>query len=630
MSLPSESARSAAGRATVGFLLLCGFYVVALAVAGVVGLLAYLVFQNSSSLGTTKAVYAAAALVAVIAGALWRSLRVPPFAPKGVAVTREEAPELWAEVEELAREADTRPPDEIRLDADFNAGVVEEAKALGLLGGRRHLSIGLPLALCLNASQLRAVLAHELGHFSASHTRLGVVNMRGGYAVGLLLRALRSRPYNPATWVFKGYALFYSAVSNAIRRSQELEADRIAAVAAGSSAMRSALRDMEAYSAGWQVFLSDYLHWSMAAGVRPKEPLSGFPLLVEARSTAIDAFYESRMREQRTGCHDSHPATLTRIAVLAGLPDGERAVDERPATALIDDFPVRRAEVERDWLGDESSALDWETAGAEAMDRRTAEAADRAYRALARAGGKEGATFDDFLTALEEASSRGPLAVEEYLDHLRTHHFPDEGAAALIARTARESGAMRYRLRWDAGIDAVGADGEPFPVEELAAVALDAGRGEAASLRPYLEALGVDVAKGVPSEGDTTAEATKERAELVAGLHRAKLGRKDVHLFVATTGLLFLPFARGLGRGDEELRILVDRAGSLRALAERDGAVWLPYEEIVSADMKLRLHLHVTFTTYDGRSFTVREKESGNDRIGDPVEVLGQLAVRHA
>jgi Zn-dependent protease with chaperone function len=82
-------------------------------------------------------------------------------------------------VGELTALAGTRMPEEIRIVAGVEASVAEPARLLGLLPGKRYLFLGLPLLLALPQQQIRAIVAHELGHYSRAHTRLAPVAYRG-------------------------------------------------------------------------------------------------------------------------------------------------------------------------------------------------------------------------------------------------------------------------------------------------------------------------------------------------------------------------------------------------------------------------------------------------------------------
>jgi hypothetical protein len=71
-------------------------------------------------------------------------------------------------------------PREIRVDLDPNASAALR-RGIGSLGSRDlTLTIGLPLAACLDARQLAGVVAHELGHFA----------QRGGMGVSYVIRAV--------------------------------------------------------------------------------------------------------------------------------------------------------------------------------------------------------------------------------------------------------------------------------------------------------------------------------------------------------------------------------------------------------------------------------------------------------
>ncbi len=82
------------------------------------------------------------------------------------------APELFAIIDELAAQAGTAPPAEIYRSALPDLGVTEVGGVLGI-GSRRVLLLGAPLLEMLTVQELRAGLAHELGHYLGGETRLG-------------------------------------------------------------------------------------------------------------------------------------------------------------------------------------------------------------------------------------------------------------------------------------------------------------------------------------------------------------------------------------------------------------------------------------------------------------------------
>ena len=109
-------------------------------------------------------------------GALLWSLvpRLERFVPPGLLLTGAEHPRLFALLRDVARRMDTPMPGDVYLVADVNAYVLRVGGVLGL-GGRRVLCVGMGLLAVDDVSQLRAALAHELGHFQGGDTRLGGV-----------------------------------------------------------------------------------------------------------------------------------------------------------------------------------------------------------------------------------------------------------------------------------------------------------------------------------------------------------------------------------------------------------------------------------------------------------------------
>ncbi|MGW9033103.1 M48 family metallopeptidase, partial [Streptomyces sp. NPDC055722] len=100
-----------------------------------------------------------------------------PFRPRAARLPktdsvlhRDDAPELYALVDEVARVVGTRGVDEVRVDAQVNASVMTHA-----VRGRRLLTLGLPLWEILTPQQRIAPLGHELAHYSNGDTRQGLV-----------------------------------------------------------------------------------------------------------------------------------------------------------------------------------------------------------------------------------------------------------------------------------------------------------------------------------------------------------------------------------------------------------------------------------------------------------------------
>jgi Zn-dependent protease with chaperone function len=180
------------------------------------------------------AISALSVLIALVRMSTFR----PPVKP-GVDVTPEDAPALWALVNELADGVHTGAPAHIRLTHEVNAEVGEDAPFFGLSAAVRRMYLGVPLLQGLTVSQLRAVLAHEFGHYSSAHTRLAPLAYRGWQGVLATVRQLQG---NVIQWPLRLYAGLYILMSLAMSRSQEREADRLMVQLAGRATSQAALR----------------------------------------------------------------------------------------------------------------------------------------------------------------------------------------------------------------------------------------------------------------------------------------------------------------------------------------------------------------------------------------------------
>ena len=228
-------------RAVVSLLALIGFYVFAVGLIAGIMIGAFQLKDDLPGMPWVIAVTAGAGLI--VLGSLWTLATWRPGLQPGVDVTPEEAPELWALVSELSEATHTRGPEQVRLIGDVNAAVSEDARFFGLFGGPRRMYLGVPLLLGLSVSQLRAVLAHEFGHFSGTHTRLGPLAYRGWQAIVSTVQQLQGNVFQ---WPLRVYMVFYILLSRGMSRSQEREADRLMVQIDGRANAQAALREVYA------------------------------------------------------------------------------------------------------------------------------------------------------------------------------------------------------------------------------------------------------------------------------------------------------------------------------------------------------------------------------------------------
>src|ERR1700730_15982738 len=88
------------------------------------------------------------------------------FAPPGPLLNPAGQPRLFSALDEVARAGGEPMAAEVYITPVRNAGVLQR-------GRRRVMVIGLPLLQVMSVSEMRAVLAHEFGHYHGGDTKLG-------------------------------------------------------------------------------------------------------------------------------------------------------------------------------------------------------------------------------------------------------------------------------------------------------------------------------------------------------------------------------------------------------------------------------------------------------------------------
>ncbi|MCK2220025.1 M48 family metallopeptidase [Actinomadura sp. ATCC 31491] len=473
-------------RAVLAFFLLAGFYVlVGLVLAAAVFLDVLLLVDFHA--GALKL----AIVLTLAAGALVRALfmvsRRQGGEQPGVAVGREHEPVLWQTVEDLARRVRTAPPDEIRLVAEVNAAVSEDTRWLGLRATRRRMFIGLPLLQQLTVDELRAVLGHELGHYSGAHTRLGAPVYRGRVSLIATVQGLGNHPFIQK--VFTWYAKLYLRISQAVSRRQELEADEFAVSISGRQAMAGALTKIHATALGWDLYVNAYLSLTGAGGARPATVFDGFQRMMgdperQAQLARLGA------EPEEVSPYDSHPGLAERLAAIERLPEPQHVPDPRPALALLADPNVAVQAVENSmWTPEALTALrpvPWEELVAQGMYAgRNAEA----LHDLAVAGQRVMGAAQPYLDAAFEAIARGRQAeLEARLLELGWN--PSETLLAGVLGQALEAvliqlGQARWTLSWSGPARLLFDDGEEVALAEYAAQ-VAANPAAVAGLRRWL------------------------------------------------------------------------------------------------------------------------------------------------
>lgn len=192
-----------------------------------------------------------------------------------IEVTAEQQPRLFAFINRLADEAGAPRAHRVFLSPRVNAAVFYDLTVLNLLfPSRKNLEIGLALVNTLTLGELKAVLAHEFGHFAQRSMAVGrwvyiaqqiaahIISKRDaldsflrglsrfdlriawvGWLLSLIIWSIRSMMET----VFRVVLL----AQRALGREMELQADLVAVSLTGSDALIHALHKLGAADDAW-------------------------------------------------------------------------------------------------------------------------------------------------------------------------------------------------------------------------------------------------------------------------------------------------------------------------------------------------------------------------------------------
>jgi Zn-dependent protease with chaperone function len=250
--------------------------------------------------------------------------------PEDIEITDKDQPELFSFLNRLAKDTGAPKPHRVFLSSRVNAAVFYDLSILNLLfPSRKNLEIGLPLVNVLTISELKAVLAHEFGHFAQRSMAVGrwvyTAQQIAGYLIskrdGLdrFLNGL-SRSDIRIAWVGWILSLIIWSIRSltesafhlvmiaqrALSREMELQADLVAVSVTGSEALINALHRTGAADAAWDRAIS-FANEEIAKGYATQDLLTIQTRIIEKlRVVLADPYYgnkpapaEGKPEEQR-------------------------------------------------------------------------------------------------------------------------------------------------------------------------------------------------------------------------------------------------------------------------------------------------------------------------------------------
>lgn len=439
-----------------------------------------------------------------------------PEPARGVEVTQAEHPALWAEVAKLAELAQTAPPVRIVVIPDVNAAVTEAA-------GQRELIIGHPLLATLTIGELRAVLAHELGHFAGGDTAASAKIARRV----TFMAHVTERAGVLWRWFFRLYTRLYALVAAPVAREAERRADELSLLAAGRAAAE-AHRAVKRASVAQDALFD---HWVPRFDLAGRRASLGEAMrrIIAANRAAVDTAVEERLAMEQTSRYDTHPPTRERIAFFEAAPVRPESDDDTtPALALLGGGSAWLDHAEGIFLTLDLPLASWDEVMNRAAERSLDDAASRIAKVMPELGFGDG-SLDSVLALIDQgdviekmASEDGPEAFGETVGML----------CDVILNALFAVGKARVEHHWTGSTQIIPIDDSGIMTSQRVIEAIEAG--SSAGLRSWLAGLGVDVATARPS-GNIAAE----WLAAISHIEGPWEGRRDVHFW--SDGIVAMP-----------------------------------------------------------------------------------------
>lgn len=285
----------------------------------------------------------------------------PSFRITGRKLDEQEVPMLHAEISRLKAALGVHHRMEVLLDAGLNAGAIESRGYFGVVGTRRVLLLGVPLLATFSREQVLAVVAHEFGHFSRRHGRLGhwLYRAREGWIEYSEFVSHSDNVLDRAAQSFaKWFVPLFSRRCFAHSRQCEYEADADASSVVGPASIASALTWIGVVARFRETRFARELEGLRSDEISPPRDYNG--RFAQALSTCPPQLLEDLLQEALRAppdVRDTHPSLPERLSALSQQPILEIPSRCAGEALLGDAWPKVLAEFDARWA--RVVARDW-------------------------------------------------------------------------------------------------------------------------------------------------------------------------------------------------------------------------------------------------------------------------------
>jgi Zn-dependent protease with chaperone function len=322
-------------RVVLAILLMVGFYVLAVAM---IGGLVWIPYAELKYFQRVDFRIAVACLGSAFALAVALVPRRDHFTPPGPLLDEASEPRLFGFVREVAAATQQAMPSEIYLIGDVNAFVAQRGGTMGV-GSHRVMGIGLPLLQAMPVAEVRAVIAHEFGHYASSDVMLSPWTYATRSVIARTVAGLEDTIINgPFVW----YGRMFMRLTAGVSRRQEFVADQVSSRLAGADVAARALRRVNAIAPAFAMYSHGEVMPLLKAGFLP--PLHrGFQhfLRTDRCRQLMTDMLRAAHEKTEPDATDTHPSLGERLAALGVVETGTEppVLDVDPASSLLSHDP---------------------------------------------------------------------------------------------------------------------------------------------------------------------------------------------------------------------------------------------------------------------------------------------------
>jgi heat shock protein HtpX len=321
-----------AQRALLAIALMVGFYVLALAI---IGLLLWIPYEAYVLGGRVSGRLTIGCVITALGVAAALIPRRDHFEPPGPRLLEDEHPRLFALIRDVATATNQPVPEEVYVVDGVNAWVAQRGGVMGF-GSRPIMGLGLPLVQSLTVDELKAVIAHEFGHYLGADVKMGPWIYKTRAAIGRAVDVLET---NIVGTVFVWYGHLFMRLTMAISRHQEFVADAVSARITAPAIAARTLRRVATTAPVFGLFMREEVMPVLNAGYLPPIAAGFHQYLRSARVTGmIEKIGSAVEADHEATAMDTHPPLAQRVAALEKLPAALNVVsDNGPAAGLLSD-----------------------------------------------------------------------------------------------------------------------------------------------------------------------------------------------------------------------------------------------------------------------------------------------------